>query len=1006
MSRIIGAPTLDDALAALRGRVEKNEACGEKTLIFCEDRLTLLAERAVLSALCGTFLTEVTTFARFLSGEKVLSKQGSVMEISALIEENAEKLSCFRERSAQAVYETIAQLSASRVDASLLRESAVECEGTLKNKLSDLALLFEAYSTRLQEKGLLDENGYLGLLPEKLSSGALNATHVIFFGFPSFTKQAQAGVTAALRAARSVTGIFLAGREELYTNEGARIFRKLCEEEGSAEPSMVKCSLSEEALQLQKGLFSPERFSLPPMRTERVRRFTAADEQEEYALASALIKKHVAEGTRFREIAVLVPGKECLPLLEKTFHAYKIPFYADKKRAFSEHPFCQFTLSVLAAVSDGVLPDEADEIASSVYFGDGDSYRNYLLKFGGYRGAVRREIKDGDAVRGYDREKLIACREKLLSALALFPKKGTGSAFVGGVRQLLSLAGAEEVTERLQESFTGAEREFLDLKPLDMLLNEIETIAGERLFTAREFYKTLKSGLEALEIGMIPQSLDAVFVGDITDSKFERVSVLFATGLTEELPRAMQDTAVISDGELERLKTIKLEIEPAIAQVNARARESLALNLCAFTEALYLSYPLKKGGKECERGEILMYAEKLFEMPPMPDLFPYDCCEEEPAALRLLALKNAIECGRERDSAKYSALYAAIEKLYGTAHTERLLSGGRKENVPQKELGEASPTMLERYFECPYSGFVTRMLGLREREERTVLDTDTGTFVHRVLEECAKKFNDFSEETECRTYARATGEALLRSPRFAALSDTDAGIYTASRLIREGEEVAAAAYRQLALSAFRVQETEGKIALPELSLSGKTDRIDSSDDYIRIIDYKTGAIDSTALSYYTGRKLQLQLYLQAASKGKKAAGAFYFPAQDGFTKQDEIKYRMSGFFSGEDEVLTRLDTTLKEGEKSTLFEGKRDGKFTDKGMRQEEFEAFLDYSILISQRAENEMKEGHILPSPYDGACEFCKLKSLCGFVDTPRKENSIKCAGIAGIVQKERGEK
>ena len=313
--------------------------------------------------------------------------------------------------------------------------------------------------------------------------------------------------------------------------------------------------------------------------------------------------------------------------------------------------------------------------------------------------------------------------------------------------------------------------------------------------------------------------------------------------------------------------------------------------------------------------------------------------------------------------------------------------------------------MLERYFECPYAGFVSRVLRLREREERTVLDTDSGTFVHAVLEECAKKFNELKDEDECRKYARQVAETLLSTPRFAALSDTRAGAYTAERILRESGEVAAVAYRQLSLSAFRVHKTEERIALPELSLAGTADRIDVSDEYVRIIDYKTGKIDDSAVAYYTGRKLQLPLYLRAAGDGLKPAGAFYFPASEAFTKENEDKYRMRGFFSGEEDVLRRMDSTLQDGQTSALFGGKLNGKYTDKGMKQEDFEAFLDYGILVSQKAENEMKAGNIAPAPYEKACGYCKLKSLCGFVGSPRKEKDVACADIARIVRRERGE-
>ena len=685
MIKLIEAATLDDALHCLGELAKTNEARGERTLVFCEDRLTLLAERAALSACGGTFLTEITTFARFLSGPKVLSKEGSVMEISSLLSEYAGELKCFRPRAAQAVYETIAQLSASRVDADMLKNCAEEAEGALRGKLFDLSLLFEKYNERLVSRGLLDENGYLTLLPEKLAAEK-NRENVIFFGFRSFTKQGLEGVRAAASSFGSVTGVFLGGDAELYTGEAAAQFRAAC---GYAERERAEGDHIEEAKHLRNGLFSPEKLSAPKMRTSKIRRFTAADEAEEFSAVAALIKKHVFEGARYRDIAVLVSSESFLAV-EKAFGAYRIPFFADKKRPFSEHPFCTLVTDLLLAVSDGVLPDEADAVASSYYFGSGDNYRNYLLRYGNYRGGVRREIREETE---YDKDELSACRERMLSFLKLFPRKGKGREYAAAIRALREEADADELTETLKASFTGAERQFLSLDPLEKILSEIETVVGDRAFSAKEFCDGLKGALSALEISMIPQYLDAVFVGEITDSKFCRAPIVFACGLTDGVPRVSQDTAVITDGEIQSLADIKVEIEPAIAQVNARARESFGLNLCAFTEALYLSRPLRRGKEDCEPSEVFFYAESLFDMPPMPDLFPFDCCEEQPAEIRFLALKNGYEAGKEEEVRKYSALYALLKD------PEKLL-GGEKGKV--KEAGELifrkdiSPSLLER----------------------------------------------------------------------------------------------------------------------------------------------------------------------------------------------------------------------------------------------------------------------------------------------------------------------
>ena len=297
MIRLIEAPTLDDALSFLRADIAREEAqrLGRtKNLIFCEDGLTLLAERAVIAATGGTFRSEVSTFARFLAGERrVLSKHGSVMAVSAILTDLEGELGCFSARAAEAVYETIAQLSASRVDAQMLRAGAEGAEGMLRVKLLDLARILERYEQFLREGGLLDESGYLALLPEKIASGALADTNVYFFAFPSFTRQAAEGVRAACACAGNVTGVFLGGKEAFYTGEGARVFREAAAEFGGAETARLACSLEGDAKRLHGALFSPEAYVQGvPRAAEHVCAFAAADEAEEAGAVAVLLKKH------------------------------------------------------------------------------------------------------------------------------------------------------------------------------------------------------------------------------------------------------------------------------------------------------------------------------------------------------------------------------------------------------------------------------------------------------------------------------------------------------------------------------------------------------------------------------------------------------------------------------------------------------------------------------------------------------------------------------------------
>ena len=197
MNKSYLAPSLSVALTKLKEIVAQNESLGKNTVIFCEDRLSLAAERTVCAAVGGTFLTGVYTFARFLSSEKkltqkVLSSQGSAMVIRKIIEDNARQFKLFKKlfsaSGAQAVYDTIAVLYSSRVSPQDI--SQITTENTLfKSKLNDLAFIYSEYNKYLTENGLLDRNTYLKLLPDVIeNSSKIKGSSVILLGFQSFTR--------------------------------------------------------------------------------------------------------------------------------------------------------------------------------------------------------------------------------------------------------------------------------------------------------------------------------------------------------------------------------------------------------------------------------------------------------------------------------------------------------------------------------------------------------------------------------------------------------------------------------------------------------------------------------------------------------------------------------------------------------------------------------------------------------------------------------------------------
>ncbi len=1035
MNTVLKAYTLSECMELMAEYAAAFEKTGDNNLIFCEDRLTLIAERALVRKTGGTFQSTVTTFARFVkTNEKALSKQGSVMAVGEIMTrlQRSEALQCFTSvagigNNAKCIYETLAQFSASEITPEVLREGlALLPDDALRKKLADLALIYEGYTEFLREHGFVDESRYLSLLPQYVRADkTLKNTNVFFLCYNSFTAQARATIRAVCESAKNVVGVFCAGEEELYVNRAVNTFSKVCAEYGKFRTLELGTPLCGEAEALRKGLFEPKRGVKMP--TDKLRIFEAEDKMGEAEYVALQIKRAMSQNQtrRYRDFAVLVPEVGSYALsLKRALDEYGIPYFIDEKRSLKSHPLSRFLLDCLRVVRERFSPAAVQSLTQNPFFGESDDYRNYLLKFANYRGGAKREIKTVDAVTEiYDIAALENARERLLCATKNIRSRANGGSYCNAVRGILADFNAEETLKALEEKVEDiSQKGYLSqiYRALEGVLKEAELLTGGREMTVAEFAAVLQDGLDATEISLIPLKADAVFVGDLTDSRIEKVSVLFAMGMTEEVPRVGSDTAIVSDKEIERLAEVKALLEPTVAEVNLRARECVGLNLCTFMDELHLSYPLSSDGSEPLVSDIFRYIDECFcdeagkkiarNKKIRDDELCFQCSAPAPAIRKLLIEKDVYETHFGRSQTKYASIYTALDKLRVTEKDDFLKEDGGQVCVERGEElffhdGKISPTALEGYFSCPFRNFAERGLRVKEREETAVLALDTGNFVHALLEITTKKAGEMNTEEEMRAFAMQEGAKILQSPVYAANADTASGTVFSEKLLKEGADVAVAAFRQIKGSAFVVEETEKTVVTD--AFHGKIDRVDGTQEYVRVVDYKTGSIDDTAVSYYTGRKLQMQLYMSAIKGERIPAGVFYFPASVDYTDDASGRFRMKGFLNGDKAALLCGDKNLTEEKQSEFFPASLKPNARSKRVMSEEvFRDFLDYSVFVARKGVQELKEGYIEPTPYGNGCEYCKYGGMCGFNRdqcTPRSSSAIDPATIARIAREER---
>ncbi len=1032
------AYTLSECMEVMADYVHAYEELGKEVIIFCEDRLTLIAERALLRRVGGTFASTVTTFSRFLKAEgRAVSKQGSVMLVGEVMTrlQREGRLQCFTSaacvgKNARSIYETLAQFAASQINADVLQTALLSLpEDTLKKKIADLALIYEGYSSTLVQSGYLDESRYLSLLPERIRrEQSLRGKTVFFVGYSSFTAQAKESIRAAIEGAENVVGIFAGDDKELYTNRAFHAFCSVCQEYGNVVIKDMGTPLDGDAEILRVGLFNPER---PKMRTPtgQVCIFEAEDKTVEAEYVAVKIKRALQENPalRYREIAVLTPGGAGYEgVLKKALSEYGIPYFLDEKRSMRQHPLSKFLLDCFRVVKEGYSPAAVQAFTSNYFFGESDEYRNYLYKFANYRGGAKRPIKEGEEVEKlFQRERLEDARARLLLATEDIKGRGYGRGYCQNVRKLLQDFSIGEKLNALDNALTDvAQKGYLAQigKALEEVLGEAELLIGDKELTVAEFAAVLEDGFDAMEISLIPLKMDAVFIGDIAESRIEKVTILFAMGMTDAVPQSTGDTAIVSDKEIAKLAEVKALLEPTVAEVNLRSRESVGLNLCTFMDKLYFSYPLSSNGDEPSLSEIFRYVDTVFcektggqllrKKKFEPEDFPYRCSAVTPSIRQMLCEKAAYEEGRESSPEKCGVIFSALKKLNVADATLFWREDALQNIVPQGEAlffhdGKISPTSLEGYFNCPFGHFADRGLRLKEREESTVLAVDSGSFIHVLLEKTIPNAKDFASEEEMRLYARGIGEKLMQNSVYALQQDTQAGAYSTEKILEEGVDVVAAAYRQLYESAFEVEQTEA--AVEGALIKGKVDRIDGTKEFVRVIDYKTGEIDETPVAYYTGRKIQMQLYMSEVMGDRIPAGVFYFPASVAYSDEDEGRFRMRGFLNGDENAILAGDTTLSEDKKSEHFAASlKPSARQTKIMDEETFRAFLDYGTLVAEQGAKELKMGCILPSPYAGSCKYCKYGGMCGFSrarGVERKASSLSPAAIAEIACQKREE-
>lgn len=791
---------------------------------------------------------------------------------------------------------------------------------------------------------------------------------------------------------------------------------------------------------------------------------TASNPLEEVHRAARRILELCREnGYLFRDIAIAARNTASYErYIEAVLPSYGIPFFMDRTINILEHPFTVFILSAMEVLLRGcsyesmfryiksgflrLQPDTVDALENYVLATGirGDIWKSeekWNLKLSAYAKQETEEETELTAIADDTRQRimapLLAFGEALKSGKTAAEKCDAIYTFLENMkvqRRVLALCKLSEKRGdyALAAEYRGVYNDFIDA------LDGVCDAFGDENISTRRLYEVLRAALGEFETGIIPSSQDGVSVGSIDRIKGYDVKALLVLGTEDGVfPASPEKGGLLNDGERSALAEQGLEIPTADTKTSLEEEHLIYKCMTIPSEILEFSYSAA-GMEGRARRPSCIFTRIMEIFPNVPHrnmllgLKDDDMISVPQNTLGYLleALRTGTASPMMLESYGWllenypSETKAAVEGILHQNHTVRL-----SEETVKAYMGgtlSASVSRLEKLAGCPFSYYATYILGAKERQIMRPGSQDAGRFLHdfldvfsRRLHENGMRWKDIDDAYIDKEFTeivpmldrRISTFMLENSPRFAHL------FARLRKAVRVGISMLSRHMKKCAFEPLGYELSFGEggdiapltFTLPgggEVRLSGRIDRADllrsEKGNFVRIIDYKSGAKSFELDDVYDGLNLQLAVYISALcapqnaivlGENVKPSGMLYFrlvdPVVDAHPEEDAAvlekmrrqKFKLNGLLVSDEDILKAMDSEI--GASSDVLPA----RIQSTGVRGSvasgaQFEILDAYVKKTVSRLLKALGEGNIEISPYKkgdiSACTYCNFAAFC----------------------------
>ena len=604
----------------------------------------------------------------------------------------------------------------------------------------------------------------------------------------------------------------------------------------------------------------------------------------------------------------------------------------------------------------------------------------------------------------------------------------------------------------------------------------VETVGEERL-SGKALRQIVEAGLAEMEIGIVPVNPDSVLVGTMQRTRVGRVKALLVLGANEGLlPLQKTDEGLLSEREKAVLEEMDLEFSRTEDMVKQEERLAIYRTLSQPEERLYVSCSrIDETGGELRPSAVFRELENFLQsraesddsvvLGDLEDGEVTEIAVSPKGAISYLtdAFREYLEDGKLDEDWLYAGLWFGSHEPEEMERIRRGMEFDNEQNALGGQLAdalyrgdrraiEASASRLEKYSGCPFAHFIS--YGLRPEDLRVfeMGPREIGDIYHECIMKLSQRLTAGEDsfqgldavpiaitdhdsrwmkitQEECREEIRRILQEETGTYREGLLSSGRNESYRTERIVDICSRVAWAMIGQVRRGRIREMYFEQPFARGaelapirvnagehEVLIKGKIDRMDVLDlpeSAVRIIDYKTGGDAVDVEQIRSGYKLQLMLYLKAATqnRGMQPAGVFLFkireidadadartvvPGEAAASERMEDAYKLEGIVLDDMDMIDSMDTEIGGASKVLPIKYvKKNGSYSGSSggylFSREEFD---ELSAQVDQQVERicrEISNGKIDIRPkketkkdmegnYRTSCKYCSYKSICMF--------------------------